>query len=454
MEPNPAGTPAAPPAGTEALRQLPSVERLAARLGEPAHLATAAARIEIESLRLAILAGTVAGVDQAALAAAATTRIEMLERGSLRPLLNATGVILHTNLGRAPLAPEAAAAAALVAGSYSNLEYDLESGERGSRQDHLRPLLTELTGAESAIAVNNNAAAVLLALAALAGGREAIIGRDQLVEIGGSFRIPEIVVHSGARLVEVGTTNRTRVEDYAAAIGPDTGALVRVHQSNFRTVGFTESPPLAGLATLAAERGLPLIDDLGSGAVEPIADEPLVAESVAAGAVACFSADKLLGGPQAGVLAGPADAVERCRRHPLARAMRLDKMQLAALEATLRLRRDSGPLSIPAAAMAAAGEEELRRRAERMAAAIGAAATVERGAAAVGGGTVPTLELPGPVCTIDPGPDGADRLAGRLRAGEPAVVARIAAGRVILDPRTLGDEDAEIAAAAANRALG
>ena len=454
MEPNPAGTPAAPPAGTEALRQLPSVERLAARLGEPAHLATAAARIEIESLRLAILAGTVAGVDQAALAAAATTRIEMLERGSLRPLLNATGVILHTNLGRAPLAPEAAAAAALVAGSYSNLEYDLESGERGSRQDHLRPLLTELTGAESAIAVNNNAAAVLLALAALAGGRGANIGRAQLVEVGGGVRLPQIVVHTGAPLVEVGTTNRTRIEDYAAAIGPKTGALVRVHQSNFRTVGFTESPPLAGLATLAAERGLPLIDDLGSGAVEPIADEPLVAESVAAGAVACFSADKLLGGPQAGVLAGPADAVERCRRHPLARAMRLDKMQLAALEATLRLRRDSGPSSIPAAAMAAAGEEELRRRAERMVAAIGAAATVERGAAAVGGGTVPTLELPGPVCTIDPGPDGADRLAGRLRAGEPAVVARIAAGRVILDPRTLGDEDAEIAAAAANRALG
>ncbi len=279
MEPNPAGTPAAPPAGREALRQLPSVERLAARLGEPAHLATAAARIEIESLRLAILAGTVDGVDEAVLAAAAATRIEALERGSLRPLLNATGVILHTNLGRAPLAPEAAAAAALVAGSYSNLEYDLESGERGSRQDHLRPLLSELTGAESAMAVNNNAAAVLLALAALAGGREAIVGRDQLVEIGGSFRIPEIVAHSGARLVEVGTTNRTRVEDYAAAIGPQTGALVRVHQSNFRTVGFTESAPLAGLAALAAERGLPLIDDLGSGAVEPIADEPLVAES-------------------------------------------------------------------------------------------------------------------------------------------------------------------------------
>jgi len=229
---------------------------------------------------------------------------------------------------------------------------------------------------------------------------------------------------------------------------------VRVHQSNFRTVGFTESPPLARLAALAAERGLPLIDDLGSGAAEPVADEPLVAESVAAGAVTCFSADKLLGGPQAGVLAGPGAAVERCRRHPLARAMRLDKMQLAALEATLRLRRDRGAAAIPAAAMAAAGEEELQRRAERMVAAIGAAATVERGAAAVGGGTLPTLELPGPVCAIDPGHVGADRLAGRLRGGEPAVVARIAAGRVILDPRTLGDGDAEIAAAAAKRALG
>ena len=419
-------------AGREALRQLPSVERLAARLGEPAHLATAAARIEIESLRLAILAGTVDGVDEAVagrrrrdpdrgartrIAAAAPER----DRGDPPP-----------NLGRAPLAPEAAAAAALVAGSYSNLEYDLESGERGSRQDHLRPLLSELTGAESAMAVNNNAAAVLLALAALAGGREAIVGRDQLVEIGGSFRIPEIVAHSGARLVEVGTTNRTRVEDYAAAIGPQTGALVRVHQSNFRTVGFTESAPLAGLAALAAERGLPLIDDLGSGAAEPIADEPLVAESAAAGAVTCFSADKLLGGPQAGVLAGPTAAVERCRRHPLARAARLDKMQLAALETTLRLRRDRGPGAIPATSMAAAGEEELQGRAERMVAAIGAAAKVERASATVGGGTVPTLELPGPVCAIDPGPRrrrpprrpaprrrARSRRANRRRAGDP-----------------------------------
>jgi L-seryl-tRNA(Ser) seleniumtransferase len=439
--------------GHEALRSLPAVDRLAAELDGPRHLAVAAARIEIEALRLQLVAGTAVSVDGDRLRAAATELVRLLARGSLRPVLNATGVILHTNLGRAPLAPAAAAAAASVAASYSNLELSLADGARGSRHDHVEPLLAELTGADAAFAVNNNAAAVLLALAALAGGGEVVVGRDQLVEIGGSFRIPEIVAGAGVRLVEVGTTNRTRTGDYEAAIGTGTAALMRVHQSNFRTVGFVTTPPLAELAGLAADRGLPLVDDLGSGAVEAIGDEPVIADSIAAGAIACCSADKLLGGPQAGIIAGSAAAVERCRRHPLARALRLDKLQLAALEATLRLRRDLGPEALPAAAMLAAGEAELGRRAELIAAAIGTAATIEPGTARMGGGTLPETELPGPVCAVTPGAGGADRLAAGLRRGEPAVIARVEGGRVLLDPRTLSDAEAALAGEAVRAAL-
>ncbi len=328
-------------------------------------------------------------------------------------------------------------------------------GERGSRSDHVEPLLRELTGAEAAIAVNNNAAAVLLALAATAAGREVIVGRDQLVEIGGSFRIPEILALSGCELVEVGTTNRTRAADYEAAIGERTAALLRVHQSNFRTVGFTETPSVAELCELAAARELPVVDDLGSGALQPIGDEPLVAASVAAGAaITCFSADKLLGGPQAGILAGAAGAIAACRRHPLARALRIDKLQLAALEATLRLRRDRGPEVLPAAAMLDADEPELRRLAELIVELIGPAARTAEGSGRAGGGTLPTLELAGPVCSVDPGALGADELAARLRAGTPAVVARIVERQLILDPRTLlGEGQARAAADAVRTAL-
>ncbi len=431
------------------------MERLASAVdGLPRSAAVEASRLELEERRSRILAGEDAGTDFERIVDATARRGAALTRGTLRPGINATGVILHTNLGRAPLAPEAAEAAARIAARYSNLELDLASGARGSRQAHLEPLLRELTGAEAAMAVNNNAAAVLLALAALAADREVVIGRGQLVEIGGSFRIPEILEQSGARLVEVGTTNRTRAGDYVAAIGPDTAAVMRVHQSNFRTVGFAEEASLAELREIAAARGLALIDDLGSGAIAPVGDEPTVRASIAAGAdLVCWSADKLLGGPQAGILAGTAAAVESCRVHPLARALRLDKLQLAALEATLRLYRDRGPDAIPALAMLHASDAELTERAERMAGAVGPAAAVRRSAARAGGGSLPLMELEGPVCSVDPGAAGADALVAALRGSDPPVIARIEDDRVVLDPRTMSDREAGDAASAVRDAL-
>ncbi|HEY0391556.1 MAG TPA: L-seryl-tRNA(Sec) selenium transferase [Solirubrobacterales bacterium] len=437
------------------LRRLPSVERIAARLADlPHRLAVESARVEIERARERIQAGERApGEDQ--LIEAAAARAGRLAEPSLRPVLNATGVVLHTNLGRAPLPPSAVERVAAVAAGYSNLEYDLEQGRRGSRGQHVDALLRELTGAEAALAVNNNAAAVMLALAALAGDGEVLVSRGQLIEIGGSFRIPEILAHSGATLVEVGTTNRTRLEDYAAAIGERTTAILHVHQSNFRIVGFTEQPAAAALAALARERGIAMVDDLGSGALEEVHGEPTVRAAVDAGGdLVCCSGDKLLGGPQAGILAGREDAVESCRRHPLARAMRLDKLQLAALEATLRAHREGGRAALPALAMIDADEEQLQRRAERIAAAIGAAAQLGRGSGAPGGGSLAEVELEGPVCLVDPGPGGADRLLERLRRRPRPVIARIVRERVVLDPRTLSDAEADEAAAAVREALG
>jgi L-seryl-tRNA(Ser) seleniumtransferase len=444
-----------PGAAEERLRSLPSVERLASSLdGVPHAVAIAAARDELAELRDRIRAGDPVQPDLAVLREVATERAGRLARGSLRPAINATGVILHTNLGRAPLAPRAAEAAARIGATYSNLELDLDSGERGSRQAHLEPLLRGLTGAEAALAVNNNAAAVLLALAAVAVGREVIIGRGQLVEIGGSFRIPEILEQSGARLVEVGTTNRTRGTDYAGAVGRETAAIMRVHQSNFRTVGFVEEASLEELRSLARAHGLALIDDLGSGALAPTGGEPTVRQSVEAGVdLVCWSADKLLGGPQAGVIVGSAVAVDRCRTHPLARALRLDKLQVAALEATLRLHRDEGPGAIPALAMLNADEAELGARAQRMADAIGPGATITSSASRSGGGSLPLLELEGPVCAVEHRSVRAHALAGALRRGEPPVVARVEDDRVLLDPRTMSDADADEAAAAVRRLL-
>jgi L-seryl-tRNA(Ser) seleniumtransferase len=430
---------AAPPddAARERLRALPSVDRLA----------TAVARAELAQRRAELLGG--AG-DEVDLVERARGRL----RPSLRRVLNATGVVVHTNLGRAPLAAAAREAVVRVAEGYSNLELDLQTGERGSRQDHVEALVRELTGAEAALVVNNCAAATLLAAAALAGpGREIVVSRGQLIEIGGGFRIPDVVAQAGARLVEVGTTNRTRLSDYAAALGEHTGAILRAHPSNFRTVGFVEEVEIEALCGL----GVAVIDDVGSGVLagdlELLAGEPPVRRSVAAGAaLVCFSGDKLLGGPQAGLVAGSREAIAACRRHPLARATRIDKLSLAALEATLALYRDPelARRELPVLAMLDAPQAVLAGRAERLAAATGG--EVVRGSAKVGGGALPLLELEGPVVAIDPGPEGPDGLAAALRRGDPAVVGRIRDGRLLLDPRTLSDAEAE-AAGAAVRAL-
>ena len=451
-----AKTPASPGPGQQRkLRELPSVEALAARLnGAARSVAVAAARAEIERARARILAGEETDTSLAGLERAADRRAAALERGSLRRVINATGVVLHTNLGRAPLASEAVAAAAEIAGGYSNLELRLTDGERGSRHDHIEGLVRDLTGAEAAMAVNNNASAVLLALTVIAAGGEVLISRGQLVEIGGSFRIPEIMELSGASLVEVGTTNRTRLADYSALIGPRTAGLMVVHQSNFRTIGFVEEVPVGDLAGLAAERGIPVIDDLGSGAMAGIDDEPAIGERLRPGAdLVCFSADKLLGGPQAGILAGQADLIQRCRRHPLARALRLDKLQLAALEATLRLHRDRGAEALPVLAMLGTDEPTLLRRAESVARRAGDEARIERGEARAGGGSLPLSKLEGPVCVVDPGELGADELAARLRRLDPPVIARIERGRVLLDPRTMSDAEADSAGEAVRAAL-
>src|SRR5215210_549518 len=319
------------------LRDLPSVDELARdeRLAaEPPALAVAAARAALARAREEIEAGH----DPGDLVERALAELAAARAPALRRTLNATGVIVHTNLGRAPLAEAALSRALEVGRGYSNLEYDLAAGGRGSRQDHVAGILRRLTGAEAALVVNNNAAAVLLALAALAEGREVLVSRGELIEIGDGFRIPDVLARSGARLREVGTTNRTRAADYERAIGPDTALLLRVHQSNFRVVGFAEQPSTAELAAVAQRAGLPLVDDLGSGALDPsnsllLAEEPSPRSALSAGAdLACFSGDKLLGGPQAGIVVGRADLVERLRRHPLQRALRADKLTLAALE--------------------------------------------------------------------------------------------------------------------------
>jgi L-seryl-tRNA(Ser) seleniumtransferase len=448
------------------LRELPSVEELAAELdGVPHAVAVRAARKAIGRARESIVAADGGGkpVVLPALKREADELAAAMARPRLRSVINATGVIVHTNLGRAPLSDEAIEAVASVARGYSNLEYDLDAGRRGSRQDHLEDALCELTGAEAAICVNNCAAAVLLAAAALAAGREVVVSRGQLVEIGGSFRIPEVVAQSGARLREVGTTNRTRLSDYEKAIGEQAGAILRAHPSNFRTVGFTEDVAIEALCELGAAAGVPVIDDAGSGAlaggIPELADEPSIARSVRAGcALVCFSGDKLLGGPQAGLIVGRRDAVESCRRHPLARALRPDKLQLAALEATLAVYKDPAAAAerIPVLRMLTASEGELRGRAQAMrdrVAGAGIRAEVMTAQARVGGGALPLLELPGPACAVEPGERGLDDLARRLRTSEPPVIARGREGRLLLDPRTLSEGEAERAAQAVVEAL-
>jgi L-seryl-tRNA(Ser) seleniumtransferase len=367
--------------------------------------------------------------------AAVAARLAAWTAPRLRRVINGTGVVLHTNLGRAPLSPAAAAAAAAAAASYGNVELDLETGRRGERSALLAGLLQRLTGAPAALAVNNNAAGTLLALAALARGREVVVSRGQLVEIGGSFRMPDVMRLSGARMVEVGTTNRTRLGDYEEAIGERTAALLRVHTSNYRITGFTESASLAELSELARRRGVPLIDDLGSGALEPIADEPTVEESLRLADLVLFSGDKLLGGPQAGIVVGRADLVRKLARHPLARALRIDKMTMAALEVTLRERLLGRP--VPVQAMLSATPEDLRRRAGFWMVKLadrGVASSLVEAESAVGGGSLPERGLRTWLLALE-GP--ASRLAAALRRGDPPVIARIEADQCCIDPRTV-----------------
>jgi len=430
------------------LRDLPSVDELARTTNDP--LAVDAARNVLARAREEIRAGA----DPGDLTERLADELDAARTARLRRALNATGVIVHTNLGRAPLAEAALERVREVGRGYSNLEYDLSAGTRGSRQDHVAGILRRLTAAEAALVVNNNAAAVLLALAALAGGRDVLVSRGELIEIGDGFRIPDVLARSGARLVEVGTTNRTRAADYEGAIGPETAVLLRVHQSNFRLVGFTELPTVADLAKVAQRHDLPMVDDLGSGALTPsntvlLSEEPSVRESLDAGAdLVCFSGDKLLGGPQAGIVVGRAELVERLRRHPLQRAVRADKLTLAALEGTLALYLDPERAlrEIPVLRMASEPDGSVRARAGRLAELVGG--EVEETVARIGGGALPLAELPSFACAVE------EELAGPLRTGEPPVVGVIRDGRLLLDCRTLTDTEAEEVAAAVGIARG
>jgi L-seryl-tRNA(Ser) seleniumtransferase len=421
------------------LRQLPSVDELARAVDLPHVAAVVAARETLARAREEIAAGHDPGdLVERVLEAAARRAAPRLVRA-----INATGVVLHTNLGRAPLAAAAIDRVVEVAGGYSNLEYDLAAGERGSRHDHLAALLRRLTGAEDALVVNNNAAAVLLALAALAEGREVIVSRGELIEIGDGFRIPDVLARSGARLREVGTTNRTRGVDYEGAVGPETAAILRVHQSNFRVVGFTERPSLAELAQVATRAGVPLIDDLGSGSFVAFGDEPLVPDSIAAGAdLVTFSGDKLLGGPQTGIVCGRAELVGKLRRHPLQRALRPDKLTLAALEGTLLLYADPSRAvdEIPALRMLREPLEDVRARAERLAILIGG--EVVETSARAGGGALPLHDFPSAAVAVEV------ELAPALRHAEPPVIALVRDDRTLLDARTIADGEVELVAAA------
>ena len=425
---------------------MPSVDELVGAeplAGLPRRLVVDAARSTLSRAREEIRAG----LEPGDLHRRVVDELHRVEGPRLRRVLNATGVIVHTNLGRAPLAELALERVRDAGRGYSSLEYDLTTGARGSRQDHVAPLLRRLTGAEAALVVNNNAAAVLLCLAALAEGREVLISRGELVEIGDGFRIPEVLARSGARLVEVGTTNRTRAADYETAVGTETAMLLRVHQSNFRVVGFTERPRLRELAAIADRHRLVLVDDLGSGALEPVGDEPSVRESVAGGAgLVCFSGDKLLGGPQAGILLGRADLVERLRLHPLHRALRADKLTLAALEGTLALHLDPerARRELPVLRMLQEQTRHVRARAERLAAQVGG--SVEETVARVGGGALPLAELPSFACAVEEG------IAAGLRAGDPPVIAVVRDGRTLLDCRTLADAELDEVADAVNAA--
>ncbi len=455
------------------LRQIPAVERVLQEPelrreaekagGLPRAVLVGSVREVLERRRQGLLAGE--AVDLAPEGVARESLELAMSRAAprLTSVVNAAGVVLHTNLGRAPLACEALEAMGRAAG-YCNLEYDLERGRRGHRHDLVEGLLRELTGAEAALAVNNNAAAVLLALAALARGREVVVSRGELVEIGGSFRIPDVMAQSGCVLREVGTTNKTHLRDYERVLGPETALLLRVHTSNYRIQGFTAAVPTEELVSLGRRHGVPVMEDLGSGCLVDLGrlgleHEPTVPEVVAAGVdVVTFSGDKLLGGPQAGLLVGRRDAIDACARHPLMRALRPDKVTLAALEATLALYRDpeSALQRVPALAMLAADPRELRARAEALAAdlrgALGerARVAVREDSSEVGGGSLPLQKLPTWVVEVRREGGGVSRVEAALRRHRPPVIARIQEDALLVDPRTLrpGEEGVVLAALA------
>jgi L-seryl-tRNA(Ser) seleniumtransferase len=437
---------------TDRRRVLPSVNALLEHEGIRALLASTPRTVVVDAVRGAIAAARDASgsapQDDAGWVNAVRERVARTQRPSLRPVINATGVVLHTNLGRAPLARAAIEAMVAVSAGYSNLEFDLDAGARGSRYDHCAALLRELTGAEDALVVNNGAAALVLALDTLADGREAIISRGELVEIGGSFRVHDIAARSRARLREVGATNRTHLADYTRAISASTGALLKVHRSNFAIQGYVAEAEVRELVPAAREHGLPIIHDLGSGLLIPLDDiglrgEPTVREALGAGAsVVTLSGDKLLGGPQAGLILGDASYIAAMRRNPLARAFRVDRATLAALEATLALYRDPvvARREIPTLAMLATPVEQLRQRAERALEALerrGTPASIVESKAAVGAGAFPTAELPSVALAL--GGD-AERWSARLRAGDPPVVGRVREDRLLLDLRTVPDD--------------
>ena len=440
------------------LRRLPSVDSLLARRAIQQLLeaysrdqVVSAIREQLDAARQAILASAQVDIRAGALAQGVADILRRRQQSTLRSVINATGVIIHTNLGRALLSQSAQAALMAAARAYNTLEYDLETGARGSRMAQGSDILRDLTGAEDALVVNNNAAALILLLSALAKDREVIISRGQLVEIGGGFRIPAIMSESGATLVEVGTTNRTGIADYAAALTENTAMLLRIHASNFKQVGFVAQPSLSEMTALARERGLLAVDDLGSGALLDTAQfgldhEPTVQESIAAGIdLVCFSGDKLLGGPQAGIIVGESGAIAALKRHPLARALRVDKLTYAALTATLEhYRRGEAMEAIPVWRMMARSLEDIRETADKWAAQVGGA--VVNGESTVGGGSLPGTALPTALLAIESAsPDG---MLQQLRRADPPVIARIAEDRVLLDPRTvLPEQEADLLAA-------
>jgi L-seryl-tRNA(Ser) seleniumtransferase len=435
----------------ETLLQRRALQDLATRYGQ--RRVTESARQAVERLRERILRGAGPEVSPELLEAEIASAVEAASEFSLRPVINATGVVLHTNLGRAPLAPEAVERILATGAHYSNLEYDLEHGERGKRDVHTVRLFSELVGAEGALVVNNNAAAVFLALNTLAEGAEVIVSRGELVEIGGSFRIPDICAKSGAILREVGTTNRTRVADYAAAVTDRTRLLLRVHPSNFRMLGFTERPALSDLAKLAASRQLLLMEDLGSGCLTDLApfdlqDEPGVADSLKAGVdLLTFSGDKLLGGPQAGILLGRRDVLQRIRTNPLFRALRVDKLTIAALEATIALYLRGNPELIPALRMIRAPKSEISARAERLATKLrhltGASISLTDGESVAGGGSTPGQVLPTTLIAIIHARYSPQDLANALRRNRPPIIARVEEDHLLLDLRTVLNDQQE-----------